>query len=116
MSHKTTVKTLISDRIALVSALGSLDTKVKTATEDSVKCSTVSFKRKKDGVFQATLGDRGRKTHTSKWFKKLNQQYTYHKLVNELDDMGYEVGQVTTKNGRISFEANSIYGGQSEAR
>lgn len=71
----------------------------------------IGFKRQKDGTFEAIISDYDKSRYNANWLKKLNQKYAYHKVTAELSDMGYEVENVVTENGKIKFRAVSVYGG-----
>ena len=135
MSHFTKCRTKISDQSALVKALSDLGYKTvevnETATNlygyqgdkrDQVaeviirrkhvggSSNDIGFKRQEDGTFEAIISEYDQGRHNAKWLKSLNQRYAYQKVTKELEEMGYEVGQVTTENGKLKFDAVSVYG------
>jgi hypothetical protein len=136
MSHFTRCKTKISDAAALKQALLDMGLKEvevhQTATnlygyQNDKRDQTaevivrrkfvggmsndIGFKRGEDGTFEAIISEYDKTKYSAGWLKKLNQRYTFRKVSAELEDMGYEVGQVVNENGKITFEAQSVYGG-----
>jgi hypothetical protein len=85
----------------------------------------IGFKLQEDGTYGAIISDydkhngasakneitKGIHGYKEGWLKKLNQRYSFHKVTKELSDMGYEIGEVVTEQGKIKFQAMSVYGG-----
>ncbi len=136
MSHYTKCKTKISDTAALKQALLDLGFKAVEVHEKAEHLygyqgdkrqqtaevivrrqhvgsasNDIGFKRQEDGTYEAIISQYDQGKHNDKWLKKLNQRYTFNKVTTELQDMGYEVGTVTTEKGQIKFNAVSVYGG-----
>lgn len=136
MSHYTKCKTKISDAAALVAALKDLGFKavelhetpqnlygyqgdvreqkaevILRRKEVGASSNDIGFVRGADGTFEAIISDFDKSRYNAGWLKKLNQRYSYQKVTKELGDMGYEIGDVTTEQGKIKFKAVSVYGG-----
>lgn len=136
MSHYTRCKTKLSDHQSLLKALADLglkgvrynevpqqlegyqgDKREQTAEiiipRSSVGMSSndIGFKRAEDGTYEAIISDYDKRRYSQEWLKKLNQRYSYQKVTKELEDMGYEVGEVVTENGKIKLHCVDAYGG-----
>ena len=137
MSHMTRCKTKLSDQGCLIKALADVGYNRVEVHEEATNLygyqgdmreqkaevvirraqvgsasNDMGFKRAEDGTFEAIISDYDKHRHNQEWLKKVNQRYAFHKVTKELTDMGYEIGDVVTEQGKIKFKAMSVYGGQ----
>lgn len=86
----------------------------------------IGFKLQGDGSFEAIISDydkgnrsadrksdhaKGCNGYSTKWLKKLNQRYAYHKMKDQLSENGFFIEKETVENGEILIECSSSYGG-----
>ena len=127
MSHFTRIKTRITDKAALVKALGDVgyktveahgtpqhlygflgDRRAQTA-EVIVRrkyigwlSNDVGFSRSADGSFEAIISNYDRRKHSRAWLDRLTQRYAYHVARAKLQEQGFDlVSEETPRDGRI---------------
>lgn len=76
----------------------------------------IGFKLQEDGTYGAIISDydkgnhcadskskhaKGCRGYSSKWLKKLNQRYTYHKVKESVSSQGFFIEEETEENGEI---------------
>ena len=86
----------------------------------------IGFKLQQDGSYEAIISDydssnrtadgksehaKGSSGYSSKWLKKLNQRYAYHKMKDQLSDQGFFIEKETIENGEILLECSASFGG-----
>ena len=127
MSHFSRIKTRITDKAALVKALGDVgyktveargtpqhlygfvgDRRAQTA-EVIVRrwhvgwfSNDIGFSRGADGCFEAVISDYDRRKHSQAWLDRLTQRYAYHVARAKLQEQGFDlVSEETARDGRI---------------
>lgn len=134
MSHFTVLNTRLTDREALVEALGDLgfrkvevndtpkklkgwlgDNRIQTAEVIIRKkhvgfaSNDIGFKMKPDGTYQALISDFDRPRFDKEWIEKLTQRHAYHLARRKLTEKGFDVVEESVeRDGRIHITLRRV--------